>query len=163
MKICLAFALLGSAFSLAEPTFAQQKEPKPDPKLRQALEAHDKKLDEAQNNGDAAAKAALYAKDAILVTDTGPIKGREAIQKHFADLFQQVHFSNSVGVADPDSPHVIGKAGNEMWVTGAWSCTIKGQNFGPTEIKSYWGSIKVLEGGVWKVLMETWNVTPAPR
>ena len=37
----------------------------------------------------------LYAKDAVLVTDKGPISGREAIEKHFSDLFQKVQFSNN--------------------------------------------------------------------
>ena len=28
------------------------------------------------------------------MTDQGPIFGREAIEKHYADLLQKVHFSN---------------------------------------------------------------------
>ena len=48
------------------------------------------------NNNDAAARGALYTEDAIQVTDQGPIHGREAIQKHYADLLQKWHFSNQV-------------------------------------------------------------------
>jgi hypothetical protein len=36
------------------------------------------KYDEAYNKNDAAALAALFAEDAVVVTDTGPIYGREA-------------------------------------------------------------------------------------
>ncbi len=73
-----------------------------------------KKFDEAWNNNDAAALAALYAEDAAIVTDTGPIYGRDAIEKHFVDLFKQVHFSNHISKADQYSPHMIGTTGQGM-------------------------------------------------
>ena len=66
----------------------------PDPQLRQQLDEKSKKFDEAFNNNDAAAVAALYTEDAILVTDTGPVYGREAIEKFWAGLFKQFHVSN---------------------------------------------------------------------
>jgi hypothetical protein len=96
------------AISLALPTFAQQKESTPNEQDRQWLDALVKKFDEAYNNNDAAALAAFYAEDAVIVTDTGPIYGRDAIEKHFADLFKQVHFSNHISKADQYSPHMIG-------------------------------------------------------
>ena len=40
--------------------------------------------------------AALFTEDAVLVTDAGPVYGREAIKKYYTDLFQNVHFSNNV-------------------------------------------------------------------
>jgi uncharacterized protein (TIGR02246 family) len=48
-----------------------------------------KKLNDAWNNNDASALAALFTKDAVLVNDTGPIYGRDAIEKTYADLFQK--------------------------------------------------------------------------
>ncbi len=97
----------------------------PDPQLRQQLDALLRKFDEAFNNNDPAALAALFTEDAVEVTDTGPIYGREAIEKHYADLFQKVHFSNHVAKDDQVSPHAIG---NVLWCNGAWSVTyqIKG-------------------------------------
>ena len=161
MKISLLCALVGLAISLALPTFAQQKN-SVDPQLRQQIDALHKKESDAYNNGDAAALAALYTENAVLVTDRGPIAGREAIEEHFADVFQKVQFSNKLAQCDQYSPRVIGTAVNEVWVTGDWSCTIKGQNFGPVDIKGYWGTVEVRVGDDWKIQMDTCNVTPAP-
>jgi ketosteroid isomerase-like protein len=156
MKIRVLGALVGLAISSAVPTFAQS------PQLREALAAYDKKEEEAFNNNDAAALAALYTEDAVEVTDSGTLYGREAIEKHYADLFQKEHFSNYLVKADQDSPHIIGTWGNHVWASGDWSCTIKGQNFGPVDLKGYWGAIKVREGDTLKTWMRTWNITPEP-
>ena len=67
----------------------------------------------AFNNNDGAAVAALYTEDAVLVTDEGPVYGRADIEKHYVDLFQQLHFSNFNNKLD--QYHNIGTAGNEMW------------------------------------------------
>ena len=52
------------------------------------------------------------------MNNTGPVYGREAIEKQYADLFKQVHFSNHIAKPDQYSPHVIGTAGNELWWNG---------------------------------------------
>src|ERR1700693_278464 len=110
----------------------------PDQELLQQLVAYDKSYDEAMKKNDAVTLAALYTKDAVLVNDTGVIYGREAIEKHWADVFKQIHFSKCVGKADQNSPHIIGTDGNQMWATGEWSQTVQGTNFGPIEAKGYW-------------------------
>jgi ketosteroid isomerase-like protein len=159
MKIRLTVALVGLAISFALPTFAQQTNT-PDPQLRQQIVALTKKFDDAMNNNDAAARAALYTEDAVEVTDHGPIFGREAIEKWYADLLQKVHFSNHVLTDDQDSPHIIGRAGNQVWETGGWSCTIQGKDWGPTQLKGYRSVIR--EGDDLKIRMLIWNITPAP-
>ena len=133
------------AISFALPTFAQQTNT-PDPQLRQQLFALAKKFDEAFNNNDAAALAALYTEDAAFVTDHGPLYGREAIEKHFADLFQKLHLSDYLGTSDQYSPHIIGTAGNMSWEIGAWSATIQGQNGDPIQIKGYYSIDSCCEG-----------------
>jgi hypothetical protein len=90
MKIRLLLTLVGLAIIFALPTFAQQK----DTIISQINEQIDKKFDEAFDNGDAAALAALYSQDAVFMTPQGPVFGREAIEKHWADVFQQGHYSN---------------------------------------------------------------------
>jgi len=161
MKLRLLLAVAGLAIAFALPTFAQQTDT-PDPKLREQLLSLAKKFDDAYNNGDVAAMVALQTEDGVEVADTGPSYGREALQKHYVDLFQKVHFSNHLNTVDQYSPRVIGTAGNEIWATGAWSATVKGQNFGPAEQKGYWSIISVREGDTWKARLLTWNVTPAP-
>lgn len=69
--------------------------------------------------------AALFTKDAVLVNNTGPIYGRDATEKMYAELFQKVHFSNHVAKPDPYSPHIIGTTGNEMWWNGEWNVLFK--------------------------------------
>ena len=152
-------ALLGLVICFALPTFAQQTNT-PDPQLRQKLVDAIKKHTDALDKNDAAAVAALFTEDGVYVTATGPINGREAIEKYHADLFKQIHLSNNLVTVDADSPHIIGTAGNEMWATGAWSATIQGQNFGPTQVKGYWTVIR--EGDDWKIRNLTFNTTPAP-
>jgi ketosteroid isomerase-like protein len=133
----------------------------PDPQLREALEAISKKYDEAVNNNDAAALAALYMEDAVFVTDAGPIYGRQAIEKWHAGAFQKWHHKNHISTRDQYSPHIIGRVGNEVWETGEWSETLKGET-GPIQIKGYWSAIDRREGDDWKIQMVTWNINPAP-
>jgi ketosteroid isomerase-like protein len=44
----------------------------PDPQLRQQLDAKSKKYSDAMNKNDAAAVAAFFTQDAVLVNDSGP-------------------------------------------------------------------------------------------
>jgi len=158
MKIRSLVALAGLTISFALPTFAQQK----DTIDSQIDEQVTKKFDEAFNNGDAAAFAALYTEDAVQVTPQGPVFGREAIEKLFAGVFQQGHYSNHLNKDDQGSPHMIGTAGNEIWRTGEWSFTLQGKSGGPIQLKGYWGAINVREGDTWKIRILTFNVTPPP-
>jgi ketosteroid isomerase-like protein len=107
MKIRLVVALVGLAISFAPPAFSQQKDTV-DPQVAEQLSALGNKTDEAFNSGDAAALAALYTEDAVLVNDTCPIYGREAIEKHWADVFKHVQFNNHLDKRDQNSPHIIG-------------------------------------------------------
>ena len=138
MKIRFVAALIGLAISFAVPAFAQQKDAV-DTQIIEQLAALDQKYDEAFNNGDAVALAATFEEDAVLVNDTGPVYGRKAIEKHYADLFKQVHFSNHFGKSDQYSPHIIGTAGNEIWENGDWSLTYQVTGGSPVRLKGLVG------------------------
>jgi ketosteroid isomerase-like protein len=161
MKIRLPLILVGLAISFALPSFAQQKDTV-DPKVAEQIGALGKRFDEAFNHGDAAAVAALYTEDAVFVTPDGPIFGQEAIEKHWAGVFQQGHFSNHLNKDDQGSPHMIGTTGNEVWRDGEWSFTVQGKSGDPIHFKGFWSGIDVREGSDWKIRMLTYNVTPAP-
>jgi uncharacterized protein (TIGR02246 family) len=156
MKTRSVVTIVGLAITFALPTFAQQTNT-PDPQLRQKLVDVIAKHADALNKNDAAAAAACFTQDAVYVTDRGPVNGREAIEKWYADLFKKVRFSYHAFTIDQDSPHVISTAGNEIWATGGWSSTIKGENFGPKQIKGYWSVIRV--GDDWKIRMLISNST----
>jgi ketosteroid isomerase-like protein len=159
MKIRFLLALVGLAISFALPAFAQQTDT-PDPQLRQTLIAAIKKHTDALDKNDAAAVAANFTDNGILVTPDGPIFGRESIEKYYVGVFKQVQLSDNLAPVDDDSPHIIGTAGNQMWATGKYSLTVKGQNFGPVAAKGYWSVIR--EGDDWKIRMLTFNSTPSP-
>jgi hypothetical protein len=93
------------------------------------------------------------------VTDRGPVNGREAIEKWYADLFKKVQFTYYVITIDQDSPQIISTAGNEIWAAGGWSSTLKGENFGPIQVKGYWSVIRV--GNDRKIRMLNPKTTPA--
>src|SRR5262245_52949506 len=101
MKMRLIVALLGFAISFALPIFAQQKEAILTEQDSQQLGALGKNWVDAMNNNDAAALAALLTQDAVFVTNTGMVYGREAIVKWYADDFQEWHHSNHVTKGDP--------------------------------------------------------------
>jgi uncharacterized protein (TIGR02246 family) len=147
----------GLAISFASPSLAQQTKT-PDPRLRQKLVDVIAKHADAINKNDAAAIAACFTPDAVFVTDRGPVNGREAIEKWNADLIKAMQTSDHVITIDQDTPHVIGTAGNEIWATGGWCSTVKGENYGPLQVKGYWSVIRV--GDDWKIRMLIFNDTP---
>ena len=125
MRTRLLGALVGLAISFALPTFAQQKETV-DPQLIQNL--HDtiisKKYNDAINNHDATAIAALFTEDAIFVTDTvGPLYGRQAIEKFYADNFMGWQPKNHTSTTDPHSARMLGP--DNLTRAGVWSETGK--------------------------------------
>ena len=123
MKKRLVVPLVGLAISFALPTYAQQKD-LADPQTTQKLLALAKADEEAENNHDAAAKAALFTRDAVFLTPAGPIIGRQAIQKWYTEAWQSgMRFTNHITKFDGNGFHLIGTAGNELWATGESSQT----------------------------------------
>jgi uncharacterized protein (TIGR02246 family) len=161
MKIRSLVALVGFVTSFVLPTFAQQNAMMPDRQVIEQLGVLGQRYHEAYANNDAAALAALYTWDAIIVTPQGPVYGRDAIQNWYADQLEQWHPKNQIDKVDPDSPRLIGTAGDAVWANGEWTRTIQDPNGGLTEAKGYWSSIYVREGDTWKIRFDTFNVTPA--
>ena len=159
MRIRLVVALSGLAISFALPTYAQQKDVA-DPQTTLKILAIVKALDEGVNNNDAAAIAALFTGDAVFVTDRGPITGRQAIQKWYADVLQGWHPKNHITKVDGNAPHLIGTAGNDLWATGEWSETGQVKTGETYPVSGYWLAIYVREGDDWKFRILAYNETP---
>ena len=103
MKNPYLLVLAGLAISFALPTFAQEKETV-DPQLIQKLyDTLSKEWNEARNNHDAAAIAALYTENAIDVSDSGPLYGRQAIEKFYAENSKGWQPKNHTSTIDPHS------------------------------------------------------------
>jgi ketosteroid isomerase-like protein len=63
--------------------------------VRAAIAAIDKKFMEDVNRGDAAAEAAAYTDDAILMPPNhSPLEGKQAIEKYLAEIGSQLQASN---------------------------------------------------------------------
>jgi uncharacterized protein (TIGR02246 family) len=159
MKRRLVVPLVVLAMSFALPTYAQQKD-LADPQTTKKILASIKVYDGAINDNDAAAIAALFTRDAVFVTTEGPIIGRQAIEKWYADVFQWWHPKNHLLKVDGNAFHLIGTAGNELWATGEWSETGQSKNGEPLSIKGYKLLVFVREGDDWKIRVNTWNTTP---
>jgi uncharacterized protein (TIGR02246 family) len=161
MKNRSLLALVGLAITFALPSFAQQKETV-DPQLIQKLDdTLNKKYYEAINNHDAPAVGALYTEDGILVTDTGPIYGRKAIEKWYEDGFKGGwQPKNNIFTIDPHSVRMLGP--DNLTYNGGWSETDKGKNGEDVPVKGYCSVVDTREGDDWKIRVLTYNVTSAP-
>ena len=161
MKKRLVVPLVGLVIAFILPTYAQEKD-LADPQTTQKILALCKANDEAHMNNDATAAATLFTRDAALVTtdDSGPITGRQAIQKYYTDLYQWWQPKNCISKVDENAAHLIGTAGNELWATGEWGETGQGKNGEPLPIKGYWSMIYVREADDWKIRLKAWNTTP---
>ena len=169
MKIRSLLTVVGLAIGFALPTFAQQKDTA-DPRIVQqrdllgvakALDEFGEfhqALDEAYNKNDAAAVAALFTKDALLVEPDGMFSGRQAIEKRYADTFQQ---SPIISFNSSRERHYLNAIDNAVWAAGQWFGTFQSQT-GPVFAVGYWSAIYVREGDAWKIRMLTSNITPAP-
>ena len=160
MKIRLMLALTGLASGFVLPTFAQQKDTL-DLRIvqqRDLLGIPDAlaifgelsgKLDDAYNNKDAEAAAALFTEDAVLVTPDGMVFGRQAIEKRYADTFQCWPVTDFLSRRDRLGLNAID---NAVWLVGEWWGTLQSQT-GPVFAWGYWSTIYVREGDAWKMRM----------
>ena len=153
MKIRLPLALVGSAISFALATSAQQKDTV-DPKIIEQLQEEDKNFEEAYNKHDAAAIAALFTDDAVLVTPHGTFTGRAAIEKKYQkEDFETYNGSDMVSTTERITP-----VGNEVHLTRRFRANY--QLYGSfIRIEGNASPVFVLEGDIWKIRSETVEVT----
>ena len=112
---------------------------------------------EAYNRKDAAAVAALFADDAVRVTDRGIIQGREAIQKsteagleaggHDLRLrYQHTHMD-----------------GNTGWSVAEVDYSVRGKDGSVSPMHAFATSIWVRDGAAWKIKAQQVVNAPPPK
>ena len=168
MKIRFLLALVGLAISFTLPLFAQQKDTV-DPRIVQQRDllgdakalgefgALGMKADEAFNNNDAVAVAALFTENAVLVASDGMFCGRQAIEKRYADTFQQW----PINTFSSQMCHQLNAIDNAVWSAGEWWSTLQSQT-GPKFERGRWSAIYVREGDAWKIRLFTVSERPKP-
>jgi uncharacterized protein (TIGR02246 family) len=169
VRLHVLIALAESAISFAVPSIAQQKDTADpwivqqrdllgDVKALDEFGALSQKLDEAYNKNDAAAAAALFTQDALLVTPDGMFSGRQDIEKRYEDMFQRWPITDFNGRRERRHLNAID---NAVWSAGQWASTSQSQT-GPVFAWGCWTAIYVREGDAWKFRMLTLSEHPRP-
>jgi uncharacterized protein (TIGR02246 family) len=167
MKIRLLFALGGLTISFAvgalaqeqstfDPRIVQQRDLLGVPKALGEFDELGLKLDEAYNKNDAAAVAALFTEDAVLVAPDGMFSGRQDIEKRYADTFQRWPITTFSSQRSQ-----LNAIDNAVWSVGEWWSTLQSQT-GPKFERGHWSAIYVREGDAWKIRMLSLIEHPAP-
>jgi uncharacterized protein (TIGR02246 family) len=142
----LLVALVGLAVGLTMPTLAQTNESAPSEQDRQQIDALATRYAEAANRHDAAAIAALFTEEGVIVSPERILSGRQAIEKLYRDTFNAAAVSDTV--IKTTELHV---RGDLVWAVGQWRNNTQ---------QGHWGSVDERRGGAWQLRMLTFNVTP---
>ncbi len=157
LTIGFTLPALAQEKNTADPRIVQQRDLLGDAKAVGEFGTLSVKEDEAFNNNDAAAVAALFTEDGVLVAPDGMFNGRQDIQKRFAATFQQwpiTTFSSQMG-------HHLNAIDNAVWSAGEWWSSLQSQT-GPKFERGCWSAIYVRDGDAWKIRLLTVNEHPQP-
>ena len=114
--------------------FAQHSNTTTDSQITQGIRALSRAYDDAVNNNDAVALAALFTEDAVLVSDRGPIHGRKAIENWYSGVFQVWHPRNQIG-SQMEMIRMLPVSRRDAWESGKWSKAAKATGSAhPTEV-----------------------------
>jgi ketosteroid isomerase-like protein len=167
MKIGSVLIVVGLAIRFATPVLCQEKDTAGAQTVQQrdllgvprALDdfgALSLKLDEAFNQNDAIAIAALFTEDGILVASDGMFSGRQAIEKRYTDLFHRWPITTF-----SDQRYQLNAIDNAVWSVGEWWSTRQSET-GPKFEGGYWSAIYIHQGDDWKIRMLTVSGRPKP-
>jgi len=118
-----------------------------------AIRASAPAWEKAYNAGDAAAIAAMYWDDALLMPPDAPgVSGRAAIQEFMAGDIAGFKEAGLTMVIPPASS--IGISGDLAWESGTWSAT---DASGATVARGKFLGLFERRDGVWHYIRDTWN------
>ncbi len=115
----------------------------------------------ATNKGDAAAYAALYAKDGSVLPQgvVEPIIGEANIRKFFDGMVagpRPENFKLTLSEATMLDPKIL-------LANGTYSLDVPGQNGGVSaHVVGMYLAVTVQDGSTWKIRSNTWNEMPPP-
>jgi uncharacterized protein (TIGR02246 family) len=122
-----------------------------------AIRAQTTSWEKAYNAGDAAAVAALYADDAILLPPGAPAaRGKAAILAFFTKDIAGSKAAGAVMVLNPKTD--VGVSGNMGWESGTYTATVKGAVVETGKFLS----VSRKKDGKWLYIRDTWNADAAP-
>jgi ketosteroid isomerase-like protein len=110
--------------------------------------------DDKYNANDAAALAALFTEDAVVVTPQGRFTGRQAIAQVFADEFRNQRPTIHITQGDQ-----LNASRGQAWAVGQWWGTRQGQQ-GPAQVRGYWAQLFARGTDAWKIRLLIYNETP---
>lgn len=116
---------------------------------------------EAYNKGDAAALAAIYSSDAVLLPQGSPqpIIGQANIRKFFDGWLQQKLDNGSIPITEAKMLDP-----NTILTAGTWSGEVPATKSTPSvQVGGTYLGIGVKEGIEWRLRADTWNMMPPPN
>ena len=147
--LSLAIILLMAACQPAtEPETTAQQPAAPD------MEARIQEYTAALASGDAAALAAMFADDAIMMPPNAKaLAGKQAIQDMWAANFEKATYKATIAAAESEV------AGGWMYGRGTYTTTVTPKAGGEAiEDTGKWMSIsKSMPDGTWKIYRHIWN------
>ncbi len=122
-----------------------------------AIRAQSVSWAKAYNGADAAAVAAQYADDAILLPPGAPaVRGRPAILAYFTKDVAESKAAGVVFILNPKTD--VGVSGNMGWESGTYTATVKGAVVESGKFLS----VSRKKDGKWQYIRDTWNADAPP-
>lgn len=149
MKFRLLLTLAGLITGFCDPVRAQEKNTV-DPQVRQQIEALNRQYDEAFNQNDAEAVAALFRADTVEAGPEEAASGQQEIEERYKILFESHPNGYSTKL---DQVYAIG---SRICALAEWSAMQKKHTSQPPLLKE--GDVvaidvRVREGDAWKICM----------
>jgi ketosteroid isomerase-like protein len=123
------------------------------PSLAQQIEAISLKFDEAFNKHDGDAVMALFTTKATQVSPVGTFVGREAIEKYYGTLFQNLQPQGRATKID-----YVYTYGADLCALGGWIVTVHGSQ----QVGGFLINVYTQDRGTWKIRTSVFNYATGP-
>jgi uncharacterized protein (TIGR02246 family) len=152
--------MLGLALGIIVPASGQQASTQSDQQAqRKEIEEISTKLADGLMKHDAAALAALFAADGILVSPFGVQNGRQAIEQSYEQLFQRFGVKTYAHIVD--QVHEAGTT--RAYGVGHWDdMAVPTGKTEAIHLSGYWATFYEKQSDGWKIAVNSWSLAPPP-